>query len=171
MASGTTPESAERATPDWLFKKLDELFRFGLDAAATAENAKCAKYLTKTDDALSTPWQGYGPVFLNPPYSRGQLALWLKKTVEEAAKGTVVVTVLPGDFGTRWFATVWSSARFILFLGGRVKFNGISSAAKFPTVIAVFGPPELTAYPSDCPCCTSRLLASVAPGSKVITNF
>lgn len=135
-----SPESAERTTPDWLFQSLDKIFRFDLDAAATVANAKCAKFLTKEQDALSCAWTTYGrSIFLNPPYSRGQLKLWLRKSVVESNAGAVVVSILPGDFGTQWFDICWDGASLLFFMRGRVKFNGIAAGAKFPTVVAIFG--------------------------------
>lgn len=134
-----TPESAERTTPDWLFQSLDKIFKFDLDAAATAANAKCANYFTKERDALAQSWTSYGKsIFLNPPYSRGQLVHWLNKSVLEATSGACVVAILSGDFGTQWFDICWREASVLFFMRGRIKFNGISTGAKFPTVIAVF---------------------------------
>lgn len=52
------------ATPQWLFDELDEVFHFDLDAAATPENAKCAKYYTKEDDALKKSWGGRSSAIL-----------------------------------------------------------------------------------------------------------
>lgn len=132
-------DSDERTTPDWLFRVLDDYLHFNLDAAATRENAKCARFWTKEDDGLKQPWAP-GPVFCNPPYSRGELAKWVHKAAfESRERGIVVAMVLPGDFGTKWFQEVWRSARYIWFVRGRVKFNGMASAAKFPTAVAVFG--------------------------------
>lgn len=48
------------ATPQWLFDELDAVFHFDLDAAATPENAKCARFYTKEDDALKKSWGGGG---------------------------------------------------------------------------------------------------------------
>ena len=60
----------EWATPALLFEKYNDEFRFGLDAAATYDNAKCLLYLS---DALSVDWrdacQGRS-IWLNPPYSK-----------------------------------------------------------------------------------------------------
>lgn len=54
-------------TPKDFFQKLDQEFHFGLDAAATSENAKCRCFFTPEMNGLSLPWSGYGAVFCNPP--------------------------------------------------------------------------------------------------------
>ena len=55
-------------TPQDFFNKLNEEFRFTLDAAASDDNAKCANYFTKEQDGLVQSW-GH-TVWLNPPYGR-----------------------------------------------------------------------------------------------------
>ena len=54
-------------TPKDFFQKLDQEFHFGLDAAASPENAKCEQYFTPEKDGLSCSWSGYGAVFCYPP--------------------------------------------------------------------------------------------------------
>ena len=43
-------------TPQRLFDELDAEFHFTLDAAASDENHKCARYFTKNDDGLRQNW-------------------------------------------------------------------------------------------------------------------
>ena len=43
-------------TPGWLFKALDKIFGFELDAAAGANNAKCKKYYSLECSGLENPW-------------------------------------------------------------------------------------------------------------------
>lgn len=54
-------------TPQKLFDELDAEFHFTLDAAASDENHKCARYFTQNDDGLRQNWEGE-TVFCNPPY-------------------------------------------------------------------------------------------------------
>lgn len=76
--------SDEWATPQELFDRLNKIFRFNLDAAATLENAKCNEFYTKEENGLSRPW--HGNVWLNPPYGR-QIGAWVKKAYEEVTRG------------------------------------------------------------------------------------
>ena len=49
-------------TPQDFFNKLNEEFRFTLDAAASDDNAKCANYFTKEQDGLVQSWGAYSVV-------------------------------------------------------------------------------------------------------------
>lgn len=51
-------KSNEWATPQDLFNKLDEEFKFTLDPCSTDENAKCKKHYTIKEDGLSQSWGG-----------------------------------------------------------------------------------------------------------------
>ena len=48
--------SYEWETPQDLFDKLNNRYRFTLDVCATKENAKCDNYFTKEDDGLKQDW-------------------------------------------------------------------------------------------------------------------
>jgi len=123
---------------------LDALFGFTLDAAATKDNAKCARFFTKEDDALTRYWDDDGgAVWLNPPYSR-DIDEWVAKARFEAETGgvTAVVVLLPACTDTKWFDVVDDHAAW-LPLRGRLKFKGAEASAPFPSLIAIFG--EVTA--------------------------
>lgn len=73
-------------TPKDFFRELDQEFHFGLDAAASPENAKCSRYFTPEEDGLSQSWNAGGAVFCNPPYGR-EIGKWVKKAYEEFVRG------------------------------------------------------------------------------------
>jgi phage N-6-adenine-methyltransferase len=138
----------ERETPDNLFKPLDSIFHFTLDAAAHRDRHKVDRYFTIEDDGLRQSWAGE-TVFCNPPYSRGQLSLWIDKfwAVHDQA---IVVAILPGDTSTRWMQKVWRTAAYVHFPRGRFKFEDYGSAAKTATITAVWARSESIAYWSWC---------------------
>ncbi len=145
----TSSENQTWGTPDFLFKKLNELYGpFTLDAAASDENSKCMAYFTEIDDSLKQNW--FGKTWVNPPYSRG-IGKWLKKGVEEARKGATVVMLVPSRTGSVWFQEAVKEATEVLFLKGRVTFEiapgqpvldkkGKPMAAPFDNCIFVFTP-------------------------------
>jgi len=51
-----TSTSNEWATPQEFFDRLNEEFRFTLDAAATPENAKCERFFTFRENGLAQSW-------------------------------------------------------------------------------------------------------------------
>jgi len=144
--------SDERVTPQYLFEALDAEFHFQLDAAATAENAKTPRYcsLSLTDglgDGLVAWWQQLGgPVWCNPPYSRGSILQWCRKAEQEASDGVTTAMLLPADTSTEYFHTyaLQHECRFInrrlSFAGAPTDKGGRLAPAKFGSVIVVFRP-------------------------------
>lgn len=156
-------KSNEWATPDLLFQKYNEKFNFTLDAAATAENAKCAKFYTEAENGLAQDWSGE-TVWLNPPYGR-QIGKWIRKAYEESLKGVTVVCLIPARTDTSyWHDFIFKGKAEIEYLRGRVKFGspeywawfweqefidgkknklfkkyGKKTGAPFPSAIVIYG--------------------------------
>jgi phage N-6-adenine-methyltransferase len=76
MDVGPRVDVDERATPPEFFAALHARFRFTVDAAALAYNAKLTRYWTPADDGLAQPWSAHR-VFVNPPFS--DIESWLAK--------------------------------------------------------------------------------------------
>jgi phage N-6-adenine-methyltransferase len=141
-------------TPQWLFERLDAIFKFQLDAAASRENNKCERYLNPEHSAFNHPWTP-GPVWLNPPYGAGVIDRFVARAQAEAERHSeVVVCLIPARTDTEWFRIIWQHARLIVFLYGRLKFVGAETSAPFPSALAIFSPEPLERYPG--------LLATVA---------
>ncbi len=121
-------------TPQALFDKLNEEFKFTLDAAASAENKKCAKFFGVKLDGLKANWGGER-VWCNPPYGRG-LGAWVAK----CSRNTVLtVALLPARTCTKWFLEiVIPAASEVRFIRGRVTFVGAQHAAPFPSMLVVW---------------------------------
>lgn len=150
---GQPKASNEWRTPRACFDALDDEFDFGIDLAATAENALCAQWLGPgsllAEDALAVTCIGglvdtFGlTAFLNPPYSSDLIAPFLAKAVEEAAIGMVIVALVPYTPDVRWWAHV-EHATEIRRIPHRVPYlqaDGTTKAgAMFPSCVAVFRP-------------------------------
>lgn len=79
-------DSDEYKSPRPLFEKLDRAFgKFTLDVAASATNHLVAEYLTKADDAPSLH-VGTHVCWMNPPYSRGNLARFMGWALAEVQR-------------------------------------------------------------------------------------
>jgi phage N-6-adenine-methyltransferase len=141
-------------TPQWLYDVLDAEFHFGLDAAATAESAKCGVFLTPEGDALQQDWKVASsgkPAFLNPPFHRDQLPQFVQKAYAESQKGLEVVCILPFFKSYSWFRDyVWAFCE-MRQIQGPVVFDGFGPKAKkhagniagpqsFDTIVAIFRP-------------------------------
>lgn len=122
-------------TPQSLFDQLNAEFHFTLDPCASDENKKCEKYFTESENGLLQDW-GNERVFCNPPYGRS-IGNWVKKCAEH---DDLAVMLIPARTDTKWFHEyIYKNPRVrIRFLPGRVKFQGASNSAPFPSMVVIF---------------------------------
>lgn len=106
-------------TPPEIFDPLMAEFRFDLDAAADYDTALAPRYL---NDALALDdWPGER-IWLNPPYGT-KLAPFVIRAATEAAKGKLVVALLPFRCRARWWHEyVLNRAQEVRCVRGRIKF-------------------------------------------------
>lgn len=128
--------SVEWATPQAFFDALDARWHFTLDACATAENAKCARFFSPEEDGLAQDWGGQ-VVFCNPPYGRGETGRWLRKAWLASYRGATVVLLIPARTDTAWWHD-YAAFGEVTFVRGRLKFNDGKDSAPFPSAIVVF---------------------------------
>ncbi|MBW3569679.1 MAG: phage N-6-adenine-methyltransferase [Gemmatimonadetes bacterium] len=143
------PATVEYGTPARVFDPLNAEFGFTLDAAATPENAKCARFFTAAEDGAAQPWTNE-VVWLNPPgYGMDALYRWVGKAVlESRRRGALVVVLVPARVEQPWWrAWVWNAHRNrprrwceVRWVPGRVKFVGARWNAPFACVVLVFRP-------------------------------
>ena len=126
-------------TPQWLFDLLNAKYGpFVLDAAASADNAKCKIYLTSAEDGLAQPW--LDPTFCNPPYGR-DIWHWVDKAKRESEREIRSVLVIPARVETNWWHDyVLDGAHEILFVKGRIDYVGGNYTSTFPTAIVRYAP-------------------------------
>ena len=128
------------ATPWPLFHEVDKEFEFTLDAAASPHNAKCERFLTKDDDALSQDWTlhaGAGTVWLNPPYGRS-IGKWIQKAYQTSLDGNPVVCLTFCRPDTQWWHRYAMKAAEIRLIEGRVSFGENSGPAPAPSCLLIF---------------------------------
>jgi len=139
----------EWETPDDLWDKLDEEFEFSLDAACTKLNCKdTPRHIFKDDneDSLRKDWgvlcttdELPRTVWLNPPYSRGNIDKFMEKAYNEFLKGCTVVALVRDDPSTSWYRKwVDGKAAEVRRLVRRVRFVGADSAYNFPCCVVVY---------------------------------
>lgn len=119
--------------------------RFGqlhVDLAASTENAKAPRFIGEEEDSLASEWRRFGGrrMWLNPPF--GEIAPWSAKCAATSRllkpSGRIFLLV-PASTGANWFAEhVWRRAR-VLFLQGRLTFEGHDAPYPKDLVLAVYG--------------------------------
>jgi len=136
MSVHFSSKSDNWSTPDYLFKKYNDLYDFNLDVCASSENAKCSIYFTKEIDGIKQDWVQYR-CWMNPPYGR-EIGSWMKKAYEASLNGALVVCLVPARTDTAWWHD-YAMRGEIEFIRGRVKFGGHKNNAPFPSAIIIFG--------------------------------
>ena len=130
-------DSDEWPTPQKLFDTLNEEFHFTLDVAATEENAKVKpQFYTKEQNGLTSPWVGV--VWCNPPYGK-TISQWLQKAEDSYKEfNTTIVMLLPSRTDTKWFHSYVYNKTEIRFIKGRLKFEGATQPAPFPSMLVIW---------------------------------
>src|SRR5258705_8343867 len=94
--SGALDRVDDRGTDLAFFEMISARFGvFDLDVAASARNAKCARYFTVVDDGLTQHWAD--KVWCNPPYS--DCRSWVEKAWASWRNGdcSAIVMLLPAN--------------------------------------------------------------------------
>lgn len=160
-------------TPRELYRKLDRLFGFTLDACAFKETAKCRRFVMPNADGLNVSWDGER-VWDNPPYD--DCLSWVPKARNESLEGKALsANLVPVRGDTEWWATgvlsedklagrlreswydekhrVWWYRRMDLITGVhefdcRITFDGKTKSGKpnnapFPSALVIHATPGL----------------------------
>jgi phage N-6-adenine-methyltransferase len=129
------------ATPKVLIDAVKIRFgvkAFGYDLAADALNTKARFYFDEKTDSLKQNWSGLsGDLWLNPPYSH--IEPWAEKCNttrlvwrSQALTKPRIFFLVPAAVGANWWARHVDNQARVVFLNGRISFDGV-------------GP-----YPKDC---------------------
>jgi len=129
-------------TPQWLFDHLDFLYQYEFDLAADSENAKCKRFFSEQEDALSQDWTYLGRCWLNPPYGgngKNSLKRWVQKAYESAKWPTCHISMLmPARTNTVWWHDYCMKARMIWLIKGRPKFGDAKYGLPQPLAVVMF---------------------------------
>jgi len=128
----TNDDKNSWSTPDWLFAAVNNEFDFKLDIAANNKNTKCNSYINVEQNALimdnwadATPLLdtlAFKSVWINPPYSRGMIQLFMDKAYQQCRQNKItVVLVVPSTTDAGWWPEKATEIRFIT--QGRVSFQ------------------------------------------------
>tara|TARA_Y100001963_G_scaffold48485_1_gene68139 strand:+ start:123 stop:680 length:558 start_codon:yes stop_codon:yes gene_type:complete len=142
LQSGFVEHFGSSGGIEWWTPKeiIDTLgLEFDLDPATSEDANKIigAKHIyTKEDNGLDQDW--FGRVWLNPPYTRNEMSLWLEKFVNNKEG----VALLFNRSDTKWWHDWIPKTDAILFKKGRVKFllNGEDKgSSQAPSILVAMG--------------------------------
>lgn len=109
-------------TPQSFFDKLNKIFNFEIDLAASAENYKCVTWISEKEDSLNFIWDYKGWCWLNPPYGR-QIKKWIEKAYMSKSK---ICMLIPARTDTSYQHDYVFNANAIIFIRSRLVFRGAS---------------------------------------------
>lgn len=137
----TTPDSIRDlwSTPQWLFDYLDNRYGpFDIDAAASAQSAKCAVFYDESADAFAQEPPVGSRVFINPPFS--DLAPWIELASRWKKERKCQVTIIiPHDISTAWAASAIINATEIINVMGGPDDKGKFRSGRIAFVNALTG--------------------------------
>jgi ParB family chromosome partitioning protein len=116
----------ERYTPARYVEAVREVLgEIDLDPASSAiaqRTVKAERFFTDRDNGLIKEW--HGRVFLNAPYNRDLLPMFVSKLVAEVAEGHTTEAILLVNNGTDtdWFDAALRACRSVCFTHGRIRF-------------------------------------------------
>jgi phage N-6-adenine-methyltransferase len=114
-------------TDPLVFNALDKEFNFGIDIAASKDNALLPVFFTKEQDALNIDWStsfrtlGTKSVWCNPPYGKGYIKQFFNKAIEQKDKGVTSVFLVPATLDAQWLP-VNNISEIRIITGGRLSF-------------------------------------------------
>jgi hypothetical protein len=76
------------------------------------------------EDGLELYWGPCARIFVNPPYGRGCLLPWARKISHSSGYDNAIVSLMPHDVSTKWWATMWSTCSARCDFNHRVPFEG-----------------------------------------------
>lgn len=117
---------------------------FAFDLAASPSNAKAPRYYTAEDDALRQSWVVDGWAWLNPPFA--QILPWVYKARLTRDEGGHVAILVPASVGSQWWAKHVHNVAAVLFLNGRLTFEGESQPYPKDCALLLYAPRTLPAY-------------------------
>lgn len=139
------PGTTTWLTPPALIEALGGAESFDLDPCTIADRPwpTARRHVSMPDDGLAIDWDGR--VWLNPPYTTGEVERWLRKLADHD-QGTALIFARTET--EAFHAHVWDRAAGLLFLQGRLHFHypdgrRAPANAGAPSVLCAYGPDDL----------------------------
>jgi phage N-6-adenine-methyltransferase len=117
--------------------------RFGpveIDLAAHAHNAVVTAYFNPEIDSLRQDWSELrGVCWLNPPF--GRIGPWAEKCANTPVDSDrKILFLVPASVGANWYRDHVHDRALVVFLNGRLSFDGRNAFPK-DCLLAIYGAP------------------------------
>lgn len=137
-----------------LYQRLNSEFAFALDVCGTAPTPTAVAYAYDDADthqyaAFSRDWaaDAGGTIWVRPRRT-GVLSTWLKKAIDTAQEGAVVVCLIPVRAEQdHWHDHVLNAGAEVRFVRGRLRTTG-TNASSNASVVVVYRPTDILGTPA-----------------------
>lgn len=122
--------------PEYIERARGVLGAIDLDPATSAsaqENVKAAQFFTAEQNSLDKEWSGR--VWLNPPYSRELIGVFVDRMVNEYQAGSITsgIMLTHNCTDTNWWQKAFRAASAVCFTTGRISFIDTVGERNSPT--------------------------------------
>lgn len=127
-------------TPDEFMRAVKSrlgIDHFCIDLAANDKNTKANRYYSSEVDSLVHNWRRAVPsgwAWLNPPYS--DICPWVQKAL---LSGRHIAVLVPASVGSNWWRDYVHDQAFVLFLNGRIQFEGHTTGYPKDLALILYG--------------------------------
>lgn len=136
MSSARTGEGSDTwRTPPVVLDRVQRISRIGLDPCASDDPARwfAEQNYNALDNGLGLPWDDFGLVYVNPPYSH--MLEWSAAIQQAAHHGSSVIALVPARTDTKWWRKATQEADCVAFWNGRITFAEAPGPAPFPSAV------------------------------------
>lgn len=140
-------QAATPATTTWLTPPeiTGALGTFDLDPCAFPGWPTARRLICLPENGLAATWERWERVWLNPPYTTGEVERWLRRLADHG-RGTALIFARTET--EAFHAHVWERAAGLLFLRGRLHFHRPDGSraeanAGAPSVLCAYGADDL----------------------------
>lgn len=118
FANVNLPEKDDWKTPEYFYSELNKEFNFNFDPCPY-------KHDKSKWNGLDIEWKERN--FINPPYSRKDKELFIRKAFDKSKKGKLCVMLLPVSISTIIFHDIIYPNAELRLIRGRLKFIGLNT--------------------------------------------
>jgi ParB family chromosome partitioning protein len=137
--AGLTANNEWYTPPEWIERARAAMGSIDCDPASAAfaqQTIRAREWFDKERDGLIHPWRGN--VWLNPPYARRQIELFIEKLIAERPRFTQAIVLTDNRTDTLWFRDLCSISRIAAFTTGRIGFYNEAVPQSSPANGSVF---------------------------------
>lgn len=137
------------SSPDWntprsVLDVIEGFHPIDLDPCSNEHSlVNAGRAVCLPDDGMLDAWYTYGHTYVNPPYSKGEVAKWTAKASSESRRGARHITMLINACPETkaWKDNVWPHASRVAFWRTRIKFEKPDggTGTKLPSAIVYYG--------------------------------